>query len=143
MDDYHEFMNMDKRSKHRGHRDEPPEHYYGDIVRLIFLACGVAILLSISLLGASLNLPFLIAVTMALVLAFLAGYTSPQHPAVIWFDLLVAYGGAALFQFWAVFGPFTSDDAAFWIHQGVAIALFLAAYFATKTYRFLRDHGRR
>src|SRR3989338_4864476 len=62
-------------------------HYYGDLVRKLFLAGGIIMIFGLPFMKDLFDLPIYIPLMAILVLAYLAGLTSPRQHLVTWFNL--------------------------------------------------------
>jgi len=123
--------------------DAPVPHYYGDIVRLLFLASAVIMLVGLPGISNYLSIPTAVSVVAMLVLGLAAGLTNPK---LLWesvINAVIASGGLVIFETYAV-TAFRQHGAAdkFFISNMVLGFIFLfAVYFSVKTVRglLLRD----
>ena len=117
---------------------QPPfgilEHYYGDIVRMLFVGIAVVIGLCIPFL-ADRHLGVVIGVPFVVVLILLAGLTNPRGRIVLLADLIVSIIGIFFSEVTAI----SAYDVQAWgwlaILEFVAMLFFVTAYFSVKTVR--------
>ncbi len=120
-------------------------HYYGDVIRGILLLAGLILLIAIPFDSALLGLYLVAGVVGVLVLALLAGLTSPTSRLSILSDALVSGLAFMVFEYAAIsayfttndFSLFTPEDRIFLLRQLLAILFLLAFYFSTKTLRYM------
>ena len=122
-------------SMHLSSKDQQFPHYYGHIVRRLFLGAGVIILITLA--TAKHVLPFgtSLSILMILVVSFFAGMTNPFQKWVIILDTCIALAALIIFEQHAVTGYVSLVDPLFWVNQLLAVVFFFAFYFATKTLR--------
>lgn len=116
----------------------PPKHYYGDIVRKLFLVAGVLILVAIPFDAALLNFYFTIGIVGVLLLTLFAGFTSPRSKWIIIGSVVVSALGFLTFEYFAVghyLNTHSITDIVFLIRQAIALTFILAVYFSSKTVR--------
>ena len=115
-------------------------HYYGDLVRRLFLVAGVILILSLPFFKNFVPFPIAASAVGVLTIGFLAGMTSPRHDLVVALDVLISIAGLVLFEYYAVQAypvAASSQDAAlfFWTNELLAVLFFFALYFSAKTLR--------
>ena len=113
-------------------------HYYGDIVRKLFIAGGVLMLVTLPIFYKDIPIPFTLSVFAILAIVLLAGLTNPRQTWVTVLDLIVSAFAFMSFEYVAIFegtysGAFQSGF--FWITQALAVIFFIAVYFSAKTLR--------
>ncbi len=119
---------------------EGPKHYYGDIVRMLFVGAAVLILAAQGIGGAFLTVgASLVAV---LVLAVAAGLTNPVQSWIHWVNIFIS--GIGLLVSGSVFFVRFRGDAGFGsavIALLLALIFIFALYSSTKTLRgvLMRD----
>jgi len=119
-------------------KETAPTHYYGDIVRKIFLACGLVMALCFPLFSARIIVPAYASIFGIIVLAFLAGLQSPRTRFVTILNFVAALAGCAVFQYAAITALQESQsyaDLFMWINEALALAFFFAIYYTSKTLR--------
>lgn len=116
----------------------PVSHYHGDVVRRLFIAAGVAILLA-ALIDETIR-PFYLFVGAFGVLAFviLAGLTSPTMRTTMTINMLAAAAMFLVFEYlsidaYVIYQSFFAPI--FLLRQLTAVMFLLAVYFSTKTLR--------
>ncbi|MEK7649459.1 MAG: hypothetical protein AAB367_00645 [Patescibacteria group bacterium] len=110
-------------------------HYYGDIVRQLFVAAGVIMVLTLPFYKYILPVPSLIAVLAIIIVDVAAGLTNPRQAWVMKLDLGISLIAATVFEYHAVTGYASQLDPLFWITQGLAVIFFFALYFSIKSTR--------
>ncbi len=118
------------------HHNKPPVHYYGDVVRGLFLAAAVVMLIA-GFTTATLPISTGLTITWIVALVLIAGLTNPIQRGVQWLNVIIStigllvFGGNALSQYHSLPSVFSA---------GIFIALLtfifmLSLYFATRTLR--------
>jgi hypothetical protein len=113
-----------------------PPHYYGDIVRGLFLAAAIIMLIA-GFAGAALPMPTGLSIVWIVILVLIAGITSPVQRWIHWMNVavsiigLVIFGGAMLNQY---HGPASVFAGGIFLALLTLIFL-LSLYFATRTLR--------
>lgn len=101
-------------------------HYYGDIVRKLFLAAGVIMLVS---------LPATISLLAVLAVTIVAGLTNPRQMWVMWLNAAVSLAGIVAFEYHAILSSGTDPAWLFVVDQVLALLFFFALYYSIKTLR--------
>lgn len=109
-------------------------HYYGDIVRKLFVVGGVIMVLALPFYPALLPIPTFFSVLLIVVIAVAAGLTNPTQSAVMAFNTGVALVALIVFEYRAV-TAYGEEPVLFLIAQSLALIFFVATYFSTKTVR--------
>ncbi len=108
-------------------------HYYGDVVRIIFVVCavtvGVLIPISGSLAAGIIGLPIV------LVLVVLAGFTNPHSKAVMVLDTIAAGAGLIVAEVYAIAAYLSQSIYTFLIFEALCVLLLVALYFSAKNVR--------
>lgn len=110
-------------------------HYYGDIVRKLFLAAGVVILLVLPFAAEQVPWPAVVLLLVVLAATVVAGLTNPKQMWVMWLNVVMALIGMLAFEGHAII---RSGSDAVWIFvfdQGLALLFFFALYYSVKTLR--------
>ena len=111
-------------------------HYYGDMVRTLYLIAGVIMLVTLPLFKTV--VPIDLAIIAIVVTALLAGLISFRHGWVFALNIAASLVGISIFEYYAVlFQGNESVSSFFWINQILAIIFFFAAYFGVKTIRWM------
>ena len=115
-------------------------HYYGDIIRQVFVVTAVFMLVTAPFYSDDLkaHIPFYVAG--ALVLFILAALTNPHNQYVLLADAIAAGAGAALYEMWALGSYDTSTLLVTALRQSIAILFLIAFYFSMKTVRAFAMH---
>lgn len=112
-------------------------HYYGDIVRQLFIAAAAFLLVGAPFYASDLQAELAFDVLGALILVCLAAFTSPQGRLILLADTVVAGVGMLIFEYWALANYQTTAIVAVVIRQAIALIFLFAFYFAGKTLRGL------
>lgn len=112
-------------------------HYYGDMIRKIFLICGFIMLSTLPFLKENISAPIFYSLLLILILAFFAGMTNPKLRYIVVGDIFVSLVGFSIFAFSAIS---RFDNFNLFIVTNLALAaLFLYAfYLSIKTFRGMR-----
>lgn len=110
-------------------------HYYGDTVRLMFLSSGVIYALSMALIGNVLPVDVYTGIILILILAFLAGITSPHNRWLMLINATVAGMGVYLVQSAAITFFTTDSPFLFIVRQTIALLLLFGFYYSVKSFR--------
>ena len=115
-------------------------HYHGNIVRVLFIAAVVLLLVLTPIFGTILPGGIIFEVLSTVVLLGLAGLTSPRGRGVIIADAIVAGIGVVLIETLAL--ELYSSDAlnAFFARELVGLTFIFALYFSVKTLRAMQLH---
>lgn len=119
----------------------PPRHYYGDIVRKLFLAAGVLMLATLAVFSSLITISLGWSLAAIIALALLSGLESPKHKMVVAINAVASAIGCGFFQYTAVnyyLSASTSmnvDWAFFTVNQILALIFFIALYYSSKTVR--------
>ncbi|HEY4517574.1 MAG TPA: hypothetical protein VJI74_01685 [Candidatus Paceibacterota bacterium] len=113
-------------------------HYYGDIVRGLFLFSGAILLIFGASHPAIVPLASYIIPVLILLMVVLAGATNPRQYWVVAADTAVAILGLVIFEFSAIeryreIG--TTHDFVFLVQQFLALVFFFTLYYASKSLR--------
>lgn len=118
----------------------PPPHYYGDIVRKLFLLAGLIMIITLPIFSDLISVPVVFSVIAIMVMAFLAGLQSPKKKSISLLNLAVAVVGYGIFQYQAFYHyayatTFTISRPFFAVNQILALLFFGALYYGSKTVR--------
>lgn len=109
-------------------------HYHGDAVRIIFVICGVIMLLGLPKYQDLIPFSANISILSILFLAVVAGYTNPKQKWIGALDALVSTFGFAVSEYLAV-TYFRTELIFTLINQVLAVLFFIALYSSIKTLR--------
>lgn len=115
-------------------------HYYGDVIRILFLVAAALISIGAPFYTQDLKieLPVLIAATIAL--ACFAALTSPLKTIVMLLDCLISGVGFVIFQLWVLDNFSEATQLATLLREVIAIVFILAFYYSIKTFRAMLMH---
>lgn len=120
----------------------PPPHYYGDIVRGIFVFSGLVMLAALPFSTSFVPLPLPLTIALVIILGLLAGFMSPWRLFITLANTIVSLVGTIVFEYQAVtFLNAGTPAFLFFASQVLAIAFFVALYYSTKTLRWLLMEG--
>ncbi|MBP9757658.1 MAG: hypothetical protein KBD06_03605 [Candidatus Pacebacteria bacterium] len=109
-------------------------HYYGDIVRIIFVICAVVVGLLAPLSG-SVAVGTIIGMPIVLVLVVLAGFTNPHSRSIMILDTIAATLGVLLAEIFAVVSYQSGEMLIFLTFEALSFMLLVALYFSAKNVR--------
>ena len=115
-----------------------PKHYYGDLVRRLFVAGAIGSLLTILIDRQLIVFYLTFGVIMALLVVLLAGFTSPRNVWALYCDLIVASVTFVVFEYLAIVRQIKVDtvfDLIFMAREAIAVVFVVAAYYSAKTVR--------
>lgn len=110
-------------------------HYYGDIVRRIFIAAAGLLLILSPFLSRDIPAVLGIGVALALILALLAALTNPQKQFIMIANAVTSLFGILLTEVFALASFSAGAYVTFAISEGFVIAFLFALYFSVKTVR--------
>lgn len=112
-------------------------HYYGDIVRRLFIVGALIMLVGLPFFNILLPVHVFFSILAIVIITVVAGIMNPIHKTMAIIELFVSIIALLIFEYYAV-GYFTSFGRwhpLFLINQGLAILFFAAVYFSSKTLR--------
>lgn len=115
-------------------------HYYGDHVRRLFLLVAALLIITIPVFDGLFPLTIPARVLMVLLLALLAGITTPHSKGVLFMDALVAALGVFVLELIAIREYAQTEVALFLAREAVILMLLFAFYFSVKSYRAMVTH---
>ena len=110
-------------------------HYYGDIVRRLFIGAVAAIVISAPFFGGAIPLLLPLEVIGAVALVILAALTNPKNKTVMIADAGAAAFGIVLYETTALYSYSKGDIWTFLAHEALVLTFVFALYFSTKTVR--------
>lgn len=112
-------------------------HYYGDVVRILFLIAAVLLMLSVPLYREIFPFDTVSTILFILIIGLLAGLTNPRQYWVVIADSIVSGVSFVLFEYFAFEGSngFHFIDTPFYVKQSLALIFFYALYYSVKTFR--------
>ncbi len=117
---------------------EPIPHYYGNIVRKIFLICGLVMLITLPFLKENISSPVFYSILAILVLTFFAGMTNPKHKGIIVSDIVVSVLAFGIFTHQAITKSDGFLDLFFITNLVLSLLSLTAFYWSVKTIRWLK-----
>lgn len=113
------------------------EHYYGDIVRYLFLAAALIMLITLPLFQDYVEAPTMYSIIGIAILGIAAGLTNPKQMVSAAVNFIIAIIGLAIFGYTAVdsFQNQISDDKFLLTNVILAVIFLFAVYFSMKTLR--------
>jgi cation transport ATPase len=110
-------------------------HYYGDIIRKLFLVAGMIMLATLPFLHVRVSAPVFLSIVFILVLTFAAGFTNPRQKWNITINTVISLVGFSIFTFEAVTRFESIFDLLFATNMSLACLFLFAFYLSTKTLR--------
>lgn len=118
-------------------------HYYGDIVRILFMTAAIVMAITLPFLTADLPVPFLLSIFVILIIGILAGITNPLQKWTSITDTIISVICIITFEYFAVNAYLEKSFANlfFLTNQMLAVIFIFALYYSTKTLRamFLKN----
>jgi len=109
------------------------EHYYGDIVRQLFLIAAVLILMSIPLYAELLPYALAVQTLVVVVVAIFAALTNPFKKWILVGDAVIAVLGLLAFEVAAISAYVEKMYLLFAAREALALVFLFALYFSVKT----------
>lgn len=114
----------------------PMSHYYGDIVRLIFVAASVVTLLGFPTVTKQLGVPVVFVALGLLILIIAAGISNPIQKQSLIINVFVSFLGLISFIFLSTrMRELSVSGFLFVLNQLLAVAFIFAIYFSIKSLR--------
>lgn len=112
-------------------------HYYGDFVRVLFLAAAVVLMVGVPVYPEIFPFDILSNVIFILVIGLLAGITNPRQYWIANVNTVVSALSLIVFEYYAVADSemLRSLDVPFFAKQLLALIFFFALYYSVKTSR--------
>lgn len=118
--------------------ESPLRHYYGDVVRKLFLVAALLMVGAYPLFYSFINVPHFLSILAVVIVVLLAGFQNPLHYFVPLINTLVAIIGFVLFEYKSTDVYLNADlySLEFFLVNQILALLFLAAlYYSSKTLR--------
>lgn len=114
-----------------------PTHYYGDVVRIMFLGAAFLMIVGLPYFAQQglIPVPINMAIVVIVTLGFLAGLINPRQTYTIIVDFAVSLLGVLIFEYLAITNYVDQESAFFLSNQCLAVLFFVALYYSTKTLR--------
>ncbi|RJR14455.1 hypothetical protein C4585_00155 [Candidatus Parcubacteria bacterium] len=110
-------------------------HYYGDVVRQLFVAGAVVMLVGAPLYTETLRFHFPFILLGAILFVALAALTNPHNKTVIIANAIAAGVAVFIYETWAFFDYTSSTWIEFGLREIIALNFIAAFYFSMKTLR--------
>lgn len=114
---------------------KPVPHYYGDLVRRLFLICGFIMIATLPFLKSQIPASVFYSLLLILILVFLAGMTNPRIKWIIGADIVVSFIGFAIFGYHAISRFAGVRDLFSATNFTLAVIFLFAFYYSIKTLR--------
>lgn len=120
-------------------------HYYGDVIRQLFVAGAIAMLVGAPFYTTELQPQFPFILFGAIVFVALAALTNPHKKTLTVFDCIAAGVAVFIYETWALSQYASSTWLEFSLRQIIALIFIAAFYFSMKTFRamYLHQIGKR
>jgi len=114
-----------------------PHHYYGDIVRRLFLVVAFFMLLTLPFFLEKIPLPYYLGIFSILLLIIFSGLTNPKQLWVSVFDGTISLLGVIIFGYYAIdaYLLYSVISLYFWVNQLFALIFLISLYYSIKTIR--------
>jgi hypothetical protein len=113
----------------------PPVHYYGDLIRKLFMIGAAVMVVGLPFIGSYISMPTFISVLAILVLGILAGITNPRHHWVMVANTVISVVAFVIFEIYAIKFYYANQAYFFVVNQGLSLLFLAATYYSTKTWR--------
>lgn len=113
----------------------PPEHYYGDIVRRLFLFGAVLMLFAFPLFSPAIPVEPTLNIIAIVLLSVMAGLTNPRQKWTLVIDIVVSIVAFAVPEYYAITFSHLGGSPLFVINQFLAFCFLIALYFSVKSAR--------
>ncbi len=117
-------------------------HYYGDVVRRLFIAGGVVMVFTLPFFEHLLPGPYFVSILVMLAVGVAAGLTNPRQNWAIILDVAISLFTFVIFEYHAATNFPDKTEFLYWVTQGLAILFFFALYFSIKSARGAFMKGR-
>ena len=113
-------------------------HYYGDIIRRLFILAGIIMFTLMPVFSDRIPEPTSISILAVIILVAGAGITNPKRAWTAYFDLAVSSIAIIVFEYYGILTYSSSrsyTDSFFIVNQILAVLFLLAFYYSVKTVR--------
>jgi hypothetical protein len=117
------------------------QHYYGDVIRTLFVLAGVVMLVMLPFFTPLIKMPLFISIIGILVLAIFAGFLNPRQLWIVVANTIIAVIACAIFEYNAAITYVTPttdlslSKGFFWVNQILAFLFFVSIYLGVKSVR--------
>jgi len=110
-------------------------HYFGNVVRRLFILNGAIVLLALPFFPNFLPLPSLVSTTAVVFLIIFAAMTNPMLPTINKTNVVISAVGLIIFENMAIasYGNVVIEQSL--VYQALAVSFFFSLYFGVKTFR--------
>lgn len=119
-------------------------HYYGDLVRFLFMLAAIIMLVTLPFLIGKLPVPLYASILAILAIGVLAGITNPLQKWISILNGAISFAALFVFEYYAVNSLTTSGagNLYFITNQLLALVFLFALYYSIKTIRamYLKDN---
>ena len=115
-------------------------HYYGDIVRQLFICVAALMLVAAPFYADALRVELPFEIVGALTLVAVAALVNPNTKATLFASAVASGVGAVVYETWALYGYMDSSWSQFLLRQFLAVLFLLGFYFSVKTVRAFLMH---
>ena len=112
-------------------------HYYGDLVRALFLLAAIVMLVTLPFVAYLLPVQFFTSIVVILFLSIFAALTNPKQKWTAILNNIVSIVGFLIMEYYAIisFYQYSVASLLFWTNQILSIIFLLSLYYGTKTLR--------
>lgn len=112
-------------------------HYYGDMVRALFMIAAIVMLITLPFVKELLPVPLPISILAILFLGIFAAVTNPIQMWTITANVIVSIVAFLVFEYFSIdaFNKFSIESLLFWVNQTLSVIFLFAIYYSTKTVR--------
>lgn len=110
-------------------------HYYGDLVRKLFIVAGMIMIIGLPIFKDSIPFPIYSSILGILIIGLLAGWTNPVQKWISMADIFISLIGLIIFEYYAIIDFQNSYWIIFPVDQLLAIIFFFSIYYGTKSLR--------
>jgi len=131
-------INKKDMEKNESKKDIKPEHYYGDVVRKIFMLIASIMVGSYPVYYEFIKLPHIISVLAVITVVILAGLQNPMYYGIAVINTLASIAGFTIFELRSISIYLNPEDYTvqfFFVNETLAVLFMLALYFCSKTLR--------
>ncbi len=113
------------------------KHYYGDVVRFLFLLAAVIMLVTLPFLNPNLPVPLILSILIILTIGLVAGVTNPLQKSTSAITTGISSIALVVFEYYAVTTYLASSftNLLFIVNQTLVLIFLFALYYSTKTLR--------
>lgn len=118
-------------------------HYYGDMVRTLFMLAAVVMLFTLPFFNKILPVPLPVSIFMILFLGIFAATTNPKQSWTGIANVIISISSFGIFVYYSVdsYYKYSIESLYFWTNQILSVIFLFAIYYSVKTLRgmLLRD----